>query len=171
MRTLGILCFGGLVATGWTDNARAEKGFDLEGAFGKLHHRLDGFEKEIRGIHSDVNKLNDRVTYLERGHSDHQRHGHAGHPQSHRSHDQKHSQSFRHSHKPFGLHLHSYTHKHEHFPDELNHVLQREWKEYQEREQAKRVACLLKGLLDKYGECCDPCPKTTTRSSFLRPAC
>lgn len=58
------------------------------------------------------------------------------------------------------------------FPDAFKDVLQRQWKKHQEREEAKKVACFLKGLLDEYGDCCDPCykPKTKT-SSFLHPAC
>lgn len=58
------------------------------------------------------------------------------------------------------------------FPKTFNDVLDREWTKHQEREETKKVACFLKGLLNEYGECCDPCTKPTTRtSSFLHPAC
>ncbi len=58
------------------------------------------------------------------------------------------------------------------FRERLNKVLERQWREHEEREEDRKVACFLKGLLDEYGECCDPCRKTSTKSmSFLRPAC
>lgn len=65
----------------------------------------------------------------------------------------------------------SFPGKSKDFDAEFNTVLEREWKEWKEREQAKRVACLLKSLIDRYGDCCDDCNKSKTKSmSFLRPA-
>lgn len=68
------------------------------------------------------------------------------------------------------------------FDHEFNAVLQHEFEELKKRERAKRVACVLQSLLNRYGHCCEKClqPAKPTPvkpasmsygSTFLTPAC
>ncbi|MDA1016115.1 MAG: hypothetical protein O3A00_16870 [Planctomycetota bacterium] len=81
-------------------------------------------------------------------------------------------------------HTHHHYDRSPRFDHEFNAVLQHEFEELKQRERAKRVACVLKSLLDRYGHCCEKClqsghshptPVKPTSlsygSTFLTPAC